>query len=329
MSGLRLPDGSPGARIVGLGSHLPTRIVGNDEIAPGIDSSDEWIRVRSGIVTRRFAAADESVADMAVEAGAKAVAAAGVDPGDVDLVIVGTCTHKLQLPGAAAEVATRIGAPGAGAVDVDAACASFCYGLAAASDAVRAGSAQLAVVIGSERFTNVLDLTDRGTAFLFGDGAGAAVVGRSDVPAIGPVAWGSDGTLRHLISQWPDDEAERSEAGLALLRMDGPAVYRWAVTELAAVARQACELAGDRAGRARCFRAAPGQPAHHRLAGPNAAAAGDGGHRPGRDRRGQHVGRLRSRSRSHGWSSRARSRAEPQRCYSASEPGSPTPARWC
>lgn len=241
---LTLPAGAPGARILGLGSHLPARIVTNDEIAPRIDSSDNWITVRSGIAQRRFAAPEESVVDMAVEAAAKAVADAGADPGDVDLMVVATCTHPLQLPGAAAEVASRIGASAAGAVDVDAACAGFCYGLANVADAVRSGSARLAVVVGVDRFSSILDLDDRSTAFLFGDGAGAAVVGPADTPGIGPVAWGSDGSQRHLIAQWPEQDTARSAVGLPFVRMEGPAVFRWAVTELADVARRACELAG-------------------------------------------------------------------------------------
>ncbi len=244
MTQLQLPPGAAGARIIGLGAHLPARIVDNDELAPAIDSSDEWIRKRSGIERRRFAAKDETVVDMAIEAAAKAVAAAGVDPSTVDLVIVGTCTHEYQLPGAAAEVATRIGSPGAGAVDMDAACASFCYALAAAADAIRAGSATQAVVIGADRFTNVLDMSDRGTAFLFADGAGAAVVTASDAPAVGPVVWGSDGSLRDLIAQFPQTDPGRSEIGMPLVRMDGPAVYRWAVTEVAPIAQRACEAAG-------------------------------------------------------------------------------------
>jgi 3-oxoacyl-[acyl-carrier-protein] synthase-3 len=242
--GLATPAGSAGARIIGLGAHLPARVVGNDEIAPRIDSSDEWIRVRSGIATRRFAAPDETVADMAVEAGAKAIAAAGVDPGGIDLVIFGSCTHALQVPGAAAEVALRLGTGGAGALDLNAACASFCYGLATANDAVRSGSARFALVIGAERLTNVLDLDDRSTAFLFGDGAGAAVVGPAAEPAIGPVTWGSDGSLRELIAQLPPTVDDRTEAGLPPLRMDGTAVFRWAVTELADLARRACAAAG-------------------------------------------------------------------------------------
>jgi 3-oxoacyl-[acyl-carrier-protein] synthase-3 len=220
--------------VLGLGRHLPGRIVTNDEIAPGIDSSDEWIRDRSGIVTRRFADDHETVASMAIEASCKAIAAAGVDASDVDLVIVATCTTLTQVPGAAAEVAAGIGATTAGALDIGAACAGFCYALGAAADAVRSGSARHVVVVGSEKLSDILDLGDRGTAFLFGDGAGAAVVGPAEEPGIGPIAWGSDGAQSELITAKP------------LLRMEGPAVFRWAVTQLAPVARRACELAGVR-----------------------------------------------------------------------------------
>ena len=244
MTRLQLAPGAAGAQLLGFGAHLPARVVPNKEIAPAIDSSDEWIRVRSGIERRHFAANGETVVDMAVEAAGKAVATAGVDPHAVDLVVIGTCTHEYQLPGAAAEVATRIGAAGAGAVDMDAACASFCYALAAANDAIRAGSAHLAVVVGADRFTNVLDMSDRSTAFLFGDGAGAAVVGAATEPGIGPVVWGSDGSLRDLIAQFPHRDDSRSAVGMPLVRMDGPAVYRWAVTEIAPIAARACAAAG-------------------------------------------------------------------------------------
>ncbi|MFL6239129.1 MAG: beta-ketoacyl-ACP synthase 3 [Actinomycetes bacterium] len=244
MTTLRLPPASSDARILGLGAHLPARVVGNEEIAAAIGSSDEWIVQRSGITHRHFAAPDETVVDMAVAAAGKSIAAAGVDPGDVDFVLLGSCTHESSVPGGAAEVATRIGAAGAGALDINAACASFCYALAAANDAIRSGSARRVVVVGADRFTNVLDHTDRNTAFLFGDGAGAAVVGAADVAGIGPVVWGSDGTLRGLIAQPSARDAMRSEAGMPVVRMDGPAVFRWAVTAIAPIALRACAAAG-------------------------------------------------------------------------------------
>jgi 3-oxoacyl-[acyl-carrier-protein] synthase-3 len=243
MTTLRTPVGSAGARIIGLGAHLPTRVVTNDEVAGPIDSSDEWIRTRSGIETRRFAARDETVADMATEAAAKAIANSGVDPSTIDLVVVSTCTNHRSVPAVAGEVALRIGANGAGTFDVNAACAGFCYGLSIGSDAVRAGSANRALVVGAEMLTNILDMSDRSLAFLLADAAGAAVLEPSDDVGVGPVTWGTDGTAEPILRQDPAEDG-RTHAGLRFLRMDGPAVFRWAVTGLAEIAQRACDMAG-------------------------------------------------------------------------------------
>lgn len=232
---MRTTTGAPGARLLGVGDHRPARVVPNSEIAVRIDSSDQWIRDRTGIVSRRLAAEDEDIVAMSVGSASKALAASGVAPEAVDLVLLASCTLLRPVPGPAATVATRIGAHGAGAVDVNAACAGFCYSLAMASDAIRAGSARHVVVIGTERFSNWMDWTDRGTSIIFADGSGAVVVGPSDEPGIGPVAWGSDGERAGLITIPVDDTA---------VRMDGPAVFRWATTQLAPMARRACELAG-------------------------------------------------------------------------------------
>jgi 3-oxoacyl-[acyl-carrier-protein] synthase-3 len=247
---MKLAPGAPGARIIGIGEHRPTRIVTNDEICKNIDSSDEWIRERSGIVSRRFAGPDESVVDMASSAACKALAAAGVEPGDVDIVIVATCTHPYQTPGASSAVQDRIGATRAGAMDINAACAGFSYALSVAADAVRAGSARHAVVIGAEKMTDFIDPHDRGMAFLFGDGAGAVVVAASDTPGIGPVVWGSDGAHIKTITQEPTYvEVQHALAtGEPLppvaLRMAGQTVFRWAVTKMGPVAQRALDLAG-------------------------------------------------------------------------------------
>ncbi len=235
MAALLQPVRHHGARLLGVGSYLPGRAVGNDELAANLDTDDAWIRSRVGVVTRRYAT-DESVADMAVEAAAKALAAAGVVPDDVDFVLLASCTLPSAVPGRAAEVATRLGARAAGALDVNAACAGFCYGLAVAADAVRSGTARQVLVVGSERLTDWVDHGDRTTAPIFGDGAGAAVVGPADPGRneIGPPAWGHDGRKPSLIEITHADPH---------LRMAGPAVYRWA-TGLAPVARRACALAG-------------------------------------------------------------------------------------
>lgn len=239
----------PGARILALGEYRPARIVTNDEVAPQIDSSDEWIRSHTGIVTRRWADT-ETVADMATVAGEKALAKAGVDPADVDLVIVANCTHHMQTPGASSEVQERLGLVKAGAMDLNAACAGFCYTLAVANDMVRAGTATYVLVIGSERFREIIDPYDRTMAMLWGDGAGAALVGPSDEPGIGPVAWGSDGARIETVQQEPNyiEVFKAAQDGKSLpptaLRMQGPSVFRWASYEMVPVAKQALELAG-------------------------------------------------------------------------------------
>ncbi|HVU72091.1 MAG TPA: beta-ketoacyl-ACP synthase 3 [Mycobacteriales bacterium] len=223
-----------GARLLALAAERPARIVTNDELSARLDTSDEWIRTRSGIANRRFAADTDTVESLAIGAGAKALAAAGVSPSDVDLVIVATATMPTTVPGAAGVVATGVGAAGAGALDVNAGCAGFCYAVGLAADAVRGGSARHALVIGSERMTDIVDADDRATAVLFGDGAGAAVIGRANVNQIGPTVWGSDGSGADLL---------RVPAETGHLQMDGRAVYRWATTALAAPALAAIERA--------------------------------------------------------------------------------------
>ena len=223
------------AALLGLGDHRPARREDNLAVAVRTDSSDEWIRERSGIVTRGVAGDGESVVEMAVSAGGKALASAGMAPSDVDLVFVATCTLTHAVPGAAASVAAALGTGGSGALDLGAACAGFTYGLALAADSVRAGSATNVLVIGSERFTDILDPYDRGTAFLFGDGAGAAVVGLAEEDGIGPVVWASDGAQADVL---------RTESYPPVLRMEGRAVYRWATTSVPDMARQACAAAG-------------------------------------------------------------------------------------
>lgn len=218
-----------GARLLAFGDYRPSRIVTNDDLLA--DTNDAWVRERTGIVTRRYASESDTVVSMAVAAGAKALAAAGVEP---DLVLLASCSLTTPVPGGAASVASALGTT-AGAVDVNAACAGFCYALSWASDAIRAGSARHVLVVGSERLTTWLDPLDRGTAIIFGDGAGAAVVGPWDEQGIGPVVWGSDGTKADAIRISEDGDA---------LTMDGPGVFRWATTQVADVARRACAAAG-------------------------------------------------------------------------------------
>ncbi|MCP9212911.1 ketoacyl-ACP synthase III [Streptomyces cucumeris] len=245
---IRSSKGAPYARILGVGGYRPTRVVPNEEILKHIDSSDEWIRSRSGISTRHWAGPDETVAQMSVEAGGKAIADAGLTPEQIGAVIVSTVSHFKQTPAVATEIAHLLGTKKPAAFDISAGCAGFGYGLALAKGMVTDGTAEHVLIIGVERLSDLTDLEDRATAFLFGDGAGAVVVGPSKEPAIGPVVWGSEGDKSDTISQtlpW-DVYRERSseEVRFPALRQEGQAVFRWAVYEMAKVAQQALDEAG-------------------------------------------------------------------------------------
>jgi 3-oxoacyl-[acyl-carrier-protein] synthase III len=231
-----------GARIMSFGGYQPANVVTNDDLATRVDTSDEWIRSRVGIVSRRYAGPDETVADMAVVAGGKALASSGLSPADIDLVIVATCSTESPIPNASAEVAHRLGIIAPGAYDLNAACAGFCYALSNASDAVRAGTARHVLVIGSEKMTAWVDPTDRSTCIIFADGAGAVVVGPvadGEPTGIGPVAWGSAGDMASKITI-----ADRD----SFLNQEGQAVFRWATTSLHPIAAEACERAGIAVG---------------------------------------------------------------------------------
>ena len=243
---IQSPAGPAHARILGVGGYRPSRVVTNEQICQVIDSTDEWITTRTGIKERRWATAEETVGMMSVSAAGKALAAAGIEPERIDLVIISTVTHLSQTPSLAALVANELGAINAAAFDISAACAGFCHGLALAQDAVRGGSAEHVLVIGVERLSDLTDMNDRSTAFIFGDGAGAAVVGPSDTAAIGPVVWGADGAQYDAIGQtfvW-DALREQPELGFPALRMNGQQVFRWASYQMVPVAKKALEKAG-------------------------------------------------------------------------------------
>lgn len=254
---IRPAVGAPHARILGVGGYRPVRVVPNSELVDRIDSSDEWIQSRSGIKTRRWANDEETVAEMSIAAAGKALAHAGVSAEQVGCVIVSTVTHLKQTPAIATEIAYRLGAGGgrAAAFDVSAACAGFCYGLTLANDMVRGGSAEYVLVIGVERLSDLTNPDDRSTAFIFGDGAGAVVVGPSDVPGIGPVVWGSDGANKDTITQTESWEELRgnAEAPFPTLRMEGQTVFRWAVWEMAKVCQEALSAAGVQAAELDAF----------------------------------------------------------------------------
>ncbi|NUS14132.1 MAG: ketoacyl-ACP synthase III [Streptomyces sp.] len=242
---IAVPAGARHARILGVGAYRPRRIVDNAEVCRHIDSTDEWIRSRTGIVTRRWAGPDETLGVMAEQAASKAIAAAGITPADVTLVIAATFTHLKQTPAVATEIGHRVGATGAAGFDISAGCAGFVHGLALASDAVRARGGHV-LVVGVERMSDILDLTDRSTAFIFGDGAGACVVGPSDTPGIGPVVWGADGSQADAITQSVPWDALRDDPDqpFPALRQEGQRVFRWAVYEVSKVAVQALEVSG-------------------------------------------------------------------------------------
>lgn len=243
---IRPSTGAAHGRILSVGAYRPERVVTNDELCERIDSSDEWIRERSGIIERRYAAPDESVADMATAAATEALEQAGIAPEQVGMVLMATVTHPYQTPSAAAEVAHRIGTSGAAAMDISAACAGFCYGLELANSLIRTGSCDYIVVVGVEKLSDWVDFDDRSTAFLFADGAGAVVIGPSDVPAIGPVVWGSDGGQLDAITMTQSLIEYKNEGGAIFpaLEMQGQQVFRWAVGEVAKVARQALDASG-------------------------------------------------------------------------------------
>jgi 3-oxoacyl-(acyl-carrier-protein) synthase III len=246
---IRVGSGSRFARILGLGAYRPRKVVGNAEVADAIGSSDEWIRVRSGIRTRRWAGADEQLLDMAEAAARDALRRSEVDAAEIGCVVVATISHFKQTPAAASELAHRIGAVNAGAFDISAACSGFCYALAMANDFVRGGSAERVLVVAVERMMDMIDPTDRGTAFLFADGAGAAVVGPADEPGIGPVVWGGDGGQSEAIAQerswtqWRDELRAGPSSPYPPMRMQGRAVFRWATTSMADVGLRALKAA--------------------------------------------------------------------------------------
>ncbi|MEV0089299.1 beta-ketoacyl-ACP synthase III [Saccharopolyspora sp. NPDC050642] len=221
-------------RLLGFGSTQGNRIVTNDDLAKIVDTNDEWIRQRVGIIHRRLGDDDQTVVSMAVEAGAKAIANAGLAPSDVDQVIVATCTMQGGIPNAAAQVADQIGIKAKSAYDLNAACAGFVYALSVASDAVRSGSARNVLVIGSERFQEWLDWEDRANCIIFADGAGAAVVGPAEEPELGPGVLGSAGDLVDTIYL----------RDAKYIYQEGQSVFRWATTQIAPVAARAVEAAG-------------------------------------------------------------------------------------
>jgi len=235
----------PKARILGLGVYRPRRSVTNDELCEAIDSSDEWIRERTGIARRRWAGEDEPLEMMALAAGRAAVAASGLEADSVGMVIVASCTSVQPFWPMASQVAGSLGLE-VPAFDMNATCAGFCYSLGLARDLIGSGTVSTVLVIGAERTTDVLDHTDRGTAFLFADGAGAALVGAGSTEGVGPVVWGSHGTKGASLVLTPSWAEYRRDPGVGApsVRMDGRRVFRWAAEEMPRVAQAAVDAVG-------------------------------------------------------------------------------------
>ena len=236
------------SRIYSLGAARGDLTVTNDDIAGPIDSSDEWIRQRTGIITRRRASKDLSLMDMAVSASNEAIQKAGIEPSEIGAVIFSTITHPYQTPSAATLLADKIGANPAPAYDISAACAGYCYGIAQADALVRSGVAKYVLVVGGEKLSDFIDPTDRTISFLLGDGAGAAIVGPSDTPGISPSVWGSDGSHWDAVGMDASLlEFRDGEHKWPTLRQEGLTVFKWAVWEMVKVAREALEVAGVKA----------------------------------------------------------------------------------
>jgi 3-oxoacyl-[acyl-carrier-protein] synthase III len=233
------------SKIYSLGASRGDLTVTNDDVAGPINSSDEWIRQRTGIVTRMRASKNRSLMDMAVEASNEAIQKAGIKPAEIEAVIFSTITHPYQTPSAASLLAELVGANPAPAFDISAACAGYCYGIAQADSLVRSGAAKYVLVVGGEKLSDYIDPTDRSISFLLGDGAGAAIVGPSDSPGISKSVWGSDGSKWEAVGMTGSLLDFRDGTGSwPTLVQEGQSVFRWAVWEMVKVAKEALEVAG-------------------------------------------------------------------------------------
>lgn len=246
MATLTQTTGAPHSRIYSLGAARGDLVVPNDDLIGPIDSSDEWIRQRTGIIERRRASEKVQAIDLAEQASLEAIAKAGIKASEIGAVIVATISNTVQTPSLAALLADRIGATPAPAYDVSAACAGYTYGIAQADALIRGGIARYVLVVGAEKLSDFAKPSDRSISFLLGDGAGAAIVGPAEEPGIGPTLWGSDGSRwdsvgmdRPLKDAFNDPDGE-----FPTLRQDGQGVFRWAVWDMAKVAREALEVSG-------------------------------------------------------------------------------------
>ena len=232
-------------RIYALGAARGNQVVTNDDIAGPIDSSDEWIRQRTGVATRTRAGEDQSMMDLAVEASREAIAKSGIDPNEIGAVILATISFPYQTPSGASLLSELVGAHDAAAYDISAACAGYCYGIAQADALVRSGLCKYVLVVGAEKLSDFISPTDRTISFLLGDGAGAAIVGASDHPGISKTIWGADGSSWDKVGMTDSIlDFRDGKAPWPTLTQEGQTVFRWAVWEMSKVAKQALEAAG-------------------------------------------------------------------------------------
>ncbi len=235
----------PGSRIVSYGAARGDLDVPNDDLVGPIDSSDEWIRQRTGIISRTRASADRSVGDLALEASREALETAGLAGTDIDIVIVSTVSFPYATPSLATWLGAQLGNPDVVAYDIGAACAGFCYGIGQADALIRSGTATTVLVVGAEKLSDFISPTDRSISFLLGDGAGAAIVTASETPLVGPTIWGSNGENWDTIRMTGSLLGFRDgTAAWPTMEQDGRTVFRWAVWHTADIVRKALDEAG-------------------------------------------------------------------------------------
>ena len=231
------------SRIVGTGSYLPPRVMTNHDFAARLETSDAWIRSRTGIVERHIAESSQTSSDLALEAARQALKAADVEAGALDLIIVATSTPDYVFPSTACLLQAKLGVKGSAAFDVQAVCSGFVYGLATADNFIRSGQYKRALVVGAEVFSRILDWNDRGTCVLFGDGAGAVVLAAGDKPGVHASILRADGSYAEILSV-PGNVHGGNITGSAFLQMDGQAVFKFAVRVLDESARETVAAAG-------------------------------------------------------------------------------------
>ncbi len=231
------------SRIIGTGSYLPPKVVTNDDLAKLMDTTDEWIRTRTGIRQRHIAEPSQASSDLGVEASRAALVAARLVPQDIDLIIVATATPDYIFPSTACIMQAKLGIKGCAAFDIQAVCSGFVYALAIADKLIRSGQHRRALIVGTEVYSRILDWKDRGTAVLFGDGAGAVILGADSKPGIMASALHADGSYVGILSV-PGNVCGGKIVGSPFLQMDGQAVFKFAVKVLDEVARETLDMCG-------------------------------------------------------------------------------------